>query len=535
MTALPHDGRRAPRPRKNGTHPDFVLGAVLVFVEILFLVWHRPILWLASVGSVALSLCLLAALYFRVHQAESARRLLLLMLLKSTIGIVAVTQGVHSPLTTLLLVPILFAALFIDLRTTLILSGATAAALFGVGLWEMGSSEAARIEVIRDAILFAVILGFGLIYRRMENRIEIAALQAEDQESRVQRAILLAIEEEKRVGELVWLADTARMMESLPSAEEALGAALIQLKPRITFEGAAIYLRDTERINDTCLQLNQTYGEKSDSIASNLLVHDAERLGLHQNCMIVNSQSVKDSAGTALRQFLLPVFPDAQNYLCAPLATMEEFVGLMILSRDTVPFTTVQCELVERLTQSIIYPLQRVRLQTLATTDLLTGLINQRDFRRRLRQEVERARRFEAPLSLIMMDVDRFKVVNDTYGHRAGDAVLAHIGALLRKGVRGIDITARYGGEELAVICAETEEADAAYLAERLRIALANSPVLLPSGELVTVTASFGIAEIGRMVNDMATLIDSADSALLMAKQQGRNCIYRASQFSKSH
>ncbi len=157
------------------------------------------------------------------------------------------------------------------------------------------------------------------------------------------------------------------------------------------------------------------------------------------------------------------------------------------------------------------------RLQRLATTDDLTGLLNSREFARRLDVEIERSRRTNEPLSIVLADVDHFKRVNDEHGHQAGDGVLRRVGEALRNSARTVDSIARYGGEEFVAILPATEASRARIVAERMREAIADSVV----GDR-RVTASFGIATFGAGMNSDAA-IRAADRALYASKAAGRN------------
>jgi len=156
-----------------------------------------------------------------------------------------------------------------------------------------------------------------------------------------------------------------------------------------------------------------------------------------------------------------------------------------------------------------------------AMTDRLTGVGSRAYFDQRLCEQLDHARRYRHPLTLVMMDVDHFKTINDTYGHPAGDQVLAGVGALLRGSVRLSDVAARYGGEEFALILPFTEAEGAWILADRLRQSLQEWTLILSEG-LVQVTASFGLAVLEDGM-DAAALVKAADRALYRAKHGGRN------------
>ncbi|MBV9864204.1 MAG: diguanylate cyclase [Abitibacteriaceae bacterium] len=158
------------------------------------------------------------------------------------------------------------------------------------------------------------------------------------------------------------------------------------------------------------------------------------------------------------------------------------------------------------------------KLERLATTDGLTDLKNHRAFQERLQTEFRRAQRYNIPLSLLMLDVDKFKAYNDTFGHPAGDGVLQQVAQLLLENIRDTDFVARYGGEEFVVLLPNTDYPYANFLAERLRIAIEEA-----TWQGAPVTASFGIATLTPQLNNSAALIAAADKALYYSKANGRN------------
>ncbi|MGF6310913.1 diguanylate cyclase (GGDEF)-like protein [Bradyrhizobium sp. i1.8.4] len=163
-------------------------------------------------------------------------------------------------------------------------------------------------------------------------------------------------------------------------------------------------------------------------------------------------------------------------------------------------------------------------LVRMATTDPLTGGLNRRSFTERGLAELERARRYDRATSILMIDIDRFKSINDTYGHSGGDAVLRELVAHLQAHIRPSDILGRIGGEEFAVILAETDLAGAEIAAERIRqdIALLSLPLEAAS---VRFSVSIGIALFMRQATALKPAMDRADRALYQAKAAGRNCV----------
>jgi diguanylate cyclase (GGDEF)-like protein len=165
----------------------------------------------------------------------------------------------------------------------------------------------------------------------------------------------------------------------------------------------------------------------------------------------------------------------------------------------------------------------------LSLTDPLTGLWNYRHLRESIRREVERANRFGRMLTVLALDLDRFKEVNDTYGHAAGDAVLAELARRIRMEVREVDLAFRQGGEEFVVLLPETDARGGVVVAERLAAAIRSIPFTIEShhpaadGLPVTVTVSIGIAVFPDHATTGPQVLDAADDALYAAKAAGRD------------
>jgi len=162
-------------------------------------------------------------------------------------------------------------------------------------------------------------------------------------------------------------------------------------------------------------------------------------------------------------------------------------------------------------------------MKKLASTDSLTGIYNRRNFFELAGKEVEKCERYNRPLSLIILDIDHFKKINDTYGHITGDSAIKHIVKIINDGIRSVDIFCRYGGEEFALLLPETEPDSGYKTAERLCRALANS-LFFTGADKITITASFGVS--GRYPgneNNLDKMLQNADAALYEAKRSGRN------------
>lgn len=171
---------------------------------------------------------------------------------------------------------------------------------------------------------------------------------------------------------------------------------------------------------------------------------------------------------------------------------------------------------------------KRVELEELATQDGLTGLYNHKFFYTAFENEISRVDRYNKPVSLLLIDIDNFKNVNDTYGHIAGDTILIELSQRLMKHVRSTDYVCRYGGEEFAVILVETDIDVTKTIAEDLRLVIEKEPFLIEDGRYIQMTVSIGVSTYSEDAKEVLTIFSNADSALYEAKNSGRNrvCVF---------
>jgi diguanylate cyclase (GGDEF)-like protein len=204
------------------------------------------------------------------------------------------------------------------------------------------------------------------------------------------------------------------------------------------------------------------------------------------------------------------------------IAAMEAGAMDFLVKGDMTPRT---------LERSIRYAIKLAdtmdQLRRLATRDELTGLFNRREFQRMIKDDAEQALKTGRPLSLVLLDIDHFKMINDTHGHPAGDAVLKHVASLLSAQVRDVDRVARYGGEEFAVFMADTPREQAGEAAERLR-AMLNSMDFEIDGKIIAPTFSAGVASLPDNAKTPGELLQAADAALYHSKRTGRNRVTMA-------
>jgi diguanylate cyclase (GGDEF)-like protein len=211
----------------------------------------------------------------------------------------------------------------------------------------------------------------------------------------------------------------------------------------------------------------------------------------------------------------------------------DEVVGVVSVGRNGRPFTPSDRELFNYLAGQAARSMENVDLHETAAresvTDDLTGLNNRRAFDEVLGTEIERARRFGGDVGLVLVDLDNFKAVNDTYGHRQGDLVLREVARVLRESSREIDHPARYGGEELAVVLPGTDLEGAFNRAERIRDEIERLRIPRLDGDgTVSITTSCGAAAVHAAAADGGALLQAADDALYQAKRAGKNTSVRA-------
>jgi diguanylate cyclase (GGDEF)-like protein len=222
-----------------------------------------------------------------------------------------------------------------------------------------------------------------------------------------------------------------------------------------------------------------------------------------------------------------------RSYLVIPVCLHDQVLGLLRLNGETPgQFSAEDASRLQPLANAAAIALENARLfgevQRLAITDGLTGTYNRRHFFELASRELSRARRYGHSLSAIMLDIDHFKQVNDTYGHAVGDQVLTALANRCKSNIRNVDILGRYGGEEFAIILPATVLSGARSMAERLRLCVADVPVPTERGNL-TVTISLGVASNAQAQDqdqdeeDVAAFLNRADAAMYAAKQAGRN------------
>ncbi len=210
-----------------------------------------------------------------------------------------------------------------------------------------------------------------------------------------------------------------------------------------------------------------------------------------------------------------------------PLHQPEQ--GYLLLIEDVTEVALLEQKVVQARNELALLRIQLERAQNelvrLARFDTLTNLPNRRAFDEALEQSLLNARQYRIPLSVLFLDLDNLKEINDAYGHPAGDRALQHVAKVLRRSIRSTDVAARYGGDEFAVLLMHTDEAQAYHLALRLQEALHQNSQELP----LPTRISIGIASLSPAVHTAQDLLQQADIALYYAKRHGKNQVVRYS------
>jgi diguanylate cyclase (GGDEF)-like protein len=232
-----------------------------------------------------------------------------------------------------------------------------------------------------------------------------------------------------------------------------------------------------------------------------------------------------------ISQYRIPIMPfktdNVHSVFALPMLYETTVIGVFVLLSEKTGFLdTFQLELLKVLCNQAATSIANSKLhgeiEKMATTDGLTGLFNHRVFQEKLTQELKRISRFSETISLMLVDIDFFKKINDTYGHPVGDLILKKVSRIIQQAIRDIDIPARYGGEEFGVILPKTDEKAARNIAERLRKTVQDKS-FTAEGRTFNITVSVGIATSPADAKGKEDLIDKADQALYSAKHSGRN------------
>jgi diguanylate cyclase (GGDEF)-like protein len=329
----------------------------------------------------------------------------------------------------------------------------------------------------------------------------------------------------RRMSETNTLAEAGRILTSKLDVGDVLSTVMNLAGRLFQAQASSIRLLDTERGH---LEVAAHAGLSAAYLQSGPLPLGASAAGLAAETR--ETVHVYDVASDARFQKAdLAGREGLRSLLCLPLLIRERCIGVMTFyHRAPRTYTPDELQFLRAFASTVSIAVDNARLyeeqSRLAVTDGLTGLYNHRHFHEALAGEVGRARRYNHPVSLVLVDIDHFKRYNDTHGHQAGDALLRDLAALFRRAAREHDVVSRYGGEEFAFLLPQTGKREALTLAKRLCRTVARQRFdgadALPGARL---TISLGVASYPEDVLHAPELVHRADQALYLAKNQGRN------------
>jgi diguanylate cyclase (GGDEF)-like protein len=318
------------------------------------------------------------------------------------------------------------------------------------------------------------------------------------------------------------LRSIAQALNDSLELKEVLETILQNLAQLIPFDRSAIFLKQNGHF-----QIVASRGFADPASAFHLRLY-SENIPLFRDILHSRQPMIVTDAQNDPRLKAYPFIEHVYNWIGAPLLSRGQVaIGLLVVECfSPICFNESQADLAAAFGDLAALATENLRLsgevQRLTTIDELTEVLNRRHFFAMAERELHRSMRLNTALSAILLDLDHFKKVNDTYGHAAGDQVLHDVAQRVLKSIRDIDILGRYGGEEFAVLLPDTNLMRARQVAERLRKQVSELPVLTRSGP-VSITVSLGAAALEAADKDLTTLLNRANAALQSAKQAGRN------------
>jgi len=376
--------------------------------------------------------------------------------------------------------------------------------------------------------LGAALIAFNELHSFSQDEVELGQQVSRQIGLAILKAQLLETAQ-RRATEAETLRQAGVVVAATLKLDEAIDRILQQLNRVVPYDSASVQLLQDDKL--------VIVGQHGFANPDDVLGKHFSITGDNPNSIVIKTRQpyVLGDAPRAYPQFESQAY-HIHGWMGIPLIVQERIIGMLPLdSHQPNRFTHEHVRLASAFAAQVAIAIENARLyeetHRLAITDPLIGIFNRRHFMDLARREHQRARRYNRPLSIIMMDLDHFSGVNDTYGHLIGDQVLRAVALICQDQLRETDIIGRYGGEEFVILLPETPDENVTTdpvshpsikVAERLRKAIENTPIKTNRGD-IHITASLGVVELSPEGEGIETLLDRADQALYAAKQAGRN------------
>ena len=424
------------------------------------------------------------------------------------------TGGIHSSYFLLFILTISVAAYVLTFYASLVVVG-----ILSIG-YILAISQTFTLDHMLNASLilgFFWVFYFGLVY---------ASEYMHKSESRMLKLLntlnLRTSELEKYQAHLEMIYENSRVLASILDSDSIIAEVMHLMGKVLHYESYAVIFSD----NKGNFLFRARYENKKNSL--HLKQIDKEYAELFDKaCRQNNPFVIKDVSN---RDDYLPMTKNTRSVMIVPMVAHKRVRGLLVAESSTVGYYKERdLQLLSAVSRSAALAFENSELhkkmEAMTVKDELTGAFNYRYFVQKLEEEKRRASRYQLPLSLIMVDIDWFKKLNDTYGHESGNIVLKELSRIIKKSIRDVDIFARYGGEEFAVILPQTPQYDANIIGERIRTNVERHTFMIEKGEKVNLTVSVGLSSYPENGYSQEELVSLADKALYKAKGEGRNLV----------
>ena len=327
---------------------------------------------------------------------------------------------------------------------------------------------------------------------------------------------------EKYQGQMEIIHENIRIMTSILQSDDVIKAVIKIINSVLGYSHGAIIFKDN---NDRFVYRARLIDRKNNF---QLLALNTKLFPLvKQVCELDEPIRIKE---TKNRKDYIPVSENTKSAMMVPMNSHGRINGILIVESEILDdFTDRDLQTLSTVARSAAMTLENAELykqtKELSIIDDLTGAYNYRYFIRKLQEEKRRASRYNLPLSLIMVDIDWFKKINDSYGHEAGNIVLQKLAEVIRKCIRDVDIFVRYGGEEFVVILPQTPQQEAVVIGSRIREQVEMTKIDAGKHGLLKITVSVGLSSFPENGKPQEELVTVADEALYQAKDEGRNLV----------